>query len=215
MAPDFPSAYEQHLSNDTRFALSQGSDHFESRGKVHETLRRITSRLDSLGIPHAIVGGMALFLHGYHRFTDDVDLLVTPENLARIHQELEGLGYVPPFSGSKNLRDTESGVRIEFLTTGSFPGDGKPKPVSFPDPANATITVDNLHILSLPRLIDLKLASGMTNPARLKDQADVLELIKILRLPRTFVEQLNPYVRETFNALHAAAQSPDPLNEPG
>ena len=60
--------------------------------------------------------------------------LVTREGLKAIHAHLEGLGYVPPFSGSKNLRDTEHGVRIEFLIAGEFPGDGKPKPVAFLSP---------------------------------------------------------------------------------
>ena len=34
----------------------------------------------------------------------DVDILVTREGLKTIHERLEGLGYVPPFTGSKNLR---------------------------------------------------------------------------------------------------------------
>ena len=63
----------------------------------------------------------------------DVDILVTREGLSVIHAKLDGLGYVPPFSGSKNLRDAEHGVRIEFLIAGEFPGDGKPKPVAFPN----------------------------------------------------------------------------------
>ena len=49
-------------------------------------------------------------------------ILVTPEGLREIHRRLEGLGYVPPFSGSKHLRDAESGVRIKFLMTGGYPG---------------------------------------------------------------------------------------------
>ena len=72
--------------------------------------------------------------HGFRRFTEDVDILVTRDGLKAIHAHLEGLGYVPPFTGSKNLRDTEHGVRIEFLIAGEFPGDGKPKPVAFPGP---------------------------------------------------------------------------------
>ena len=59
-----------------------------------------------------------------------------------IHAKLEGLGYVPPFSGSKNLRDAEHGVRIEFLIAGEFPGDGKPKPVAFPDPDDVGVEID-------------------------------------------------------------------------
>lgn len=33
---------------------------------------------------------------------------------------------VPPFAGSMRLRDTATGVKVEFLTTGDYPGDGKP-----------------------------------------------------------------------------------------
>lgn len=61
------------------------------------------------------------------------------EGLERIHGELEGLGCLPVFAGSRNLRDADSGVRIEFLMTGQFSGDGKPKPVAFPDPYQMAI----------------------------------------------------------------------------
>ena len=67
---------------------------------------------------------MALNAHGFRRATVDVDVLVTSEGLQRVHEALEGLGYVPPFTGNKNLRDAASSVRIEFLVTGQFPGDG-------------------------------------------------------------------------------------------
>ena len=90
---------------------------------------------------------MAMFLHGYRRFTEDVDLLVTREGLTQVHKHLEGLGYLAPFAGSKQLRDTENGVRIEFLVTGEYPGDGKPKPVMFPDPATVSIEIDGVHCL--------------------------------------------------------------------
>src|SRR5688500_2962684 len=111
-------AYEELLDRDLDRALREGSMHFEEKSAVHQTLRRIVRRLDELGIPYAIAGGMALFFHGYRRFTEDVDLLVTPEGLEKVHKSLEGLGYVLPFAGSKHLRDTETGVRIEFLVTG-------------------------------------------------------------------------------------------------
>src|SRR5438552_741865 len=129
--------YEELLNRDVDWALREGSMHFEEESAVHRTLKRITRRLDQLGIPYAIAGGMAMFFHGYRRFTDDVDILVTAEGLKEIHRQLDGLGYLPPFTGSKHLRDTDSGVRVEFLTTGDYPGDGKPKPVAFPDPGEA------------------------------------------------------------------------------
>jgi hypothetical protein len=194
-------AYEQLLNQNVWTALREGSMHFEKESAVHKTLLRIARRLDELGISYAIAGGMALFFHGYRRFTEDVDILVSREGLNEAHDALEGLGYVPPFAGSKNLRDAESGVRVEFLVQGDFPGDGKPKPVAFPDPNRVAVTIEGLRFISLPTLVELKLASGMSNPRRAKDLADVQELIDLLQLPQEFSGELNPFVRDKFREL--------------
>ena len=193
--------YEQRLNQNTRWALLEGSMHFENASSVHKAMQKIVKRLDQLGIPYAVAGGMALFLHGFRRFTEDVDILVSREGLREIHQQLEGAGYLPPFTGSKNLRDTESGVRIEFLVAGDYPGDGKPKPVAFPDPTQVYEPIEGVKVLRLVTLIEMKLASGMTNPLRLKDIADVQELIQVLHLPEGFVEKLNPFVQEKYREL--------------
>ena len=183
--------------------------HFEEKSAVHEALRKITRRLAELGVPYAVVGGMALFRHGLRRFTEDVDILVTREGLAVIHEELDGRGYVPPFTDSKNLRDAELGVRIEFLISGQYPGDGKEKPVAFPDPRDVSVDLEGTSFIRLADLVNLKLASGMTSPGRLKDLADVQELIKRLHLTEEFGQQLNPYVRDKFEVLRQAAELGD------
>jgi hypothetical protein len=83
--------YEEKLSRfGTDWALREASMHFEEKSAVHQTMRRIAKRLNELGIPYAVVGGMALFLHGFRRFTEDVDILVTAEGLAEIHRQLTG-----------------------------------------------------------------------------------------------------------------------------
>lgn len=115
--------HENVLAQDLDWALREASMHFEEHSAVHTTLKRIAWKLDELDIPYAIAGGMALFAHGYRRFTEDVDILVTREGSQRIHEALEGHGYVPMFAGSKTLRDAESGVRVEFLIAGDYPGD--------------------------------------------------------------------------------------------
>ena len=203
-------SYEQSLNDDWGRALSEGSRYFEEKSAVQDSLRKITKRLGDLGIPYAVVGGMALFKHGYRRFTDDVDILVTPEGLKEIHARLEGLGYVPPFAGSKQLRDTETGVRIEFLVSGAYPGDGKPKPVAFPDPAEVGVDFDGITFIRLESLVELKLASGMTGGLhRQKDITDIIELIKALKPSADFADRLNPYVRDRFFELWAALQGPE------
>jgi len=199
--------FEDFMKRGGVASLSAASEFFMRDDPVFNTLRTITAKLQQLRIPYAVAGGMALVAHGYDRTTVDVDILVTPEGLARIHAELEGLGYVPPFAGSKHLRDTTTKVRIEFLTTGAFPGDGKPKPVAFPDPADAGVEIDGIRFLQLPRLIELKIASGMTNPGRLKDLADAQELIRVLKIGADLEQRLDPFVQRRFRELWLAVAS--------
>ena len=206
--------YAERLSTDLSAALMEGSLHFEGQSAVFQSLREITRRLDQLQVPYAVAGGMALFAHGFRRFTEDVDLIVTPGGLAQVHANLDGRGYVPPFAGSRHLRDGQTKVRIEFLVTGQYPGDGKPKPVAFPDPAKVSVEIDGVRYLNLPTLVDLKLASGMTGGVgRLKDLADVAELIRLLALPATFAEQLAPYTRDKFAELWTGLQASAPGHE--
>ena len=141
--------YEKRLDQNSRWALSEGSIFFEDKGAVQQAMRRIAKRLDELGVPYAIVGGMALFQHGFRRFTEDVDILVTRDGLKTIHDNLDGRGYLPPFTGSKHLRDTELGVKIEFLVSGGYPGDGKLKPVAFPDPETVSEIIDGRNYIRL------------------------------------------------------------------
>jgi hypothetical protein len=204
--------YEDVYRKGGNAALREAQRFLMGESAVQESLQRIATKLDQLGIAYAVAGGMALVGHGYNRTTVDVDILVTAESLKRIHDSLEGLGYVAPFAGSKNLRDTISNVRIEFLVSGGFPGDGKPKPVAFPEPRSASTVIDGVHYLALPRLIELKLASGMTGGvARMKDFADVVELCKLLSLDESFGEQLDPYVREEYlKIVHGLRDNPDP-----
>lgn len=201
--------YEERLALEPEWALVEGSRHFDEKSAVYATLRKITAHLNDLQVPYAVAGGMALFEHGLRRFTEDVDILVTNEGLKRIHSALTGHGYLPVFERSKNLRDTETRVRIEFLVAGQFPGDGKPKPVAFPDPVEARIDRGAMSVLKLDSLIELKLASGMTSANRIKDLADVQELIKVQDLPESFGQQLSPFVRNKYSELWHAVHAPE------
>lgn len=195
------STYEDRLTAEPEWALSEGSLFFEGKGAVQDALRKVAARLNELGIPYAVVGGMALFEHGFRRFTEDVDILVTRDGLKAIHAALDGRGYVRPFEKSKNLRDAESRVKIEFLISGEYPGDGKPKPVMFPDPELLAVDVRGIKVLSLPKLVELKLASGLTGSDRMKDLSDVQELIKLLDLPLELGASLDESVRSKYHEI--------------
>jgi hypothetical protein len=187
---------------------AQGQRYFMGQGSLHNTLAQLTSDLKEHGIDYMVIGAVALLAHGYPRFTEDIDLVLTPEGLEAFHRELIGLGYVPAFAGArKRLRSTRDGVTIEVMTTGEYPGDGKPKPVAMPEPALASVEIAGIQIVTLEKLIELKLASGMTAPHRLKDLADVQELIKVRDLQRDFAETLDPYVKGKFLELWQSVEN--------
>ena len=177
--------------------------YFMGQGDLNIALTNVTRDLKRHGIDYMVIGAIALLEHGYPRLTEDIDLVLTPNGLETFHRELIGLGYVPAFPGAKKrLRATEDGTIIEIMTTGEYPGDGKPKPVAIPEPNAASIEIDGVRVVTLEKLIELKLASGMTAPHRLKDLADVQELIKIRHLHPEFAERLDPYVRGKFMELY-------------
>lgn len=178
------------------------------QGDVYDTMQRLARALSENELEYAVIGGMAVVAHGYRRLTEDVDILITPQGLEAFRQRLVGRGYRPAFRGArKTFRDTETGVRVEFVATGEYPGDGKPKPVAFPDPAAAREEREGLWLITLEKLIELKLASGLSAPHRLRDLADVQELILRRRLPLGLAEALDESVRNEFRRLWDAAQA--------
>ena len=181
--------------------------YFMGEGTLNKTLARLSNDLEERGIDYMVIGAVALLAHGYPRFTEDIDLVMTTEGLQKFHEELVGLGYAPAFPGArKRLRSTTDNVSIEVMTTGEYPGDGKPKPVSMPEPAEASTEIDGIKFVTLEKLIELKLASGISAPDRLKDLADVQELIKIRKLGADFALKLDPYVQAKYLELEEAVR---------
>jgi hypothetical protein len=190
--------------------VEHASRFFMGETNVQQALRDLVATLESLGVPYAVVGALALGEFGYRRATVDVDVLLTPEGLETLKREVLGRGYVERVAGGRMLRDTRNGVDIDVILTGGYPGDGKPKPVRFPDPGQVAVRGADVALLPLPKLVELKLASGISAPHRLRDLADVLELIRLARLPRDLAQALDASVREKYLELWSAAQeAPD------
>jgi hypothetical protein len=180
---------------------------FMQQGKVYETLQWLAQKLPNAGIDYALIGGMALAIHGYVRLTQDVDLLMNEAGLEQFQKMLVGRGYIAAFPGARKMfLDTITGVKVKIITTGEFPGDGKPKSVQFPEPTAISIELDGMKVTRLETLIELKLASGLTAPDRLKDLADVQELIRMLNLPEQLGLQIDSSVRDEYIRLWQTVQ---------
>ncbi len=181
--------------------------------EAQKAARKLVALLEAENIPYAIIGALALNEYGHKRVTVDVDLVMREEDLRAFKARWLGKGYAERTPGTGKLIDTEYGVHIDVLSTGRFPGDDKPKPIAFPDPATSAVRGAPFAMLPLPRWIELKLASGMVAPHRLKDLADVQELIRSAHLPIELAEELHPWVRDRFLELwRAVAQGSE--NDP-
>ncbi len=190
--------------------LRRAGEFFMGPSPIQAAAQRIAAALAELEIPFAVAGALAANSHGHVQTTENVDLLLTPEGFALFKKHHLGRGWVEQFPGSKGIRDTEHDIRIDILLTGDYPGDGKPKPVAFPDPAAASSAdSDGVPILDLEVLVTLKLASGMTAPHRPRDLDDVIQLIRANNLGQDYGERLDPYVRAKFEDLWHAAQIKD------
>lgn len=153
-----------------------------------DTATRVHTLLAAEAIPHAVVGGMAVCLHGYRRNTVDLDLLVRPENTAAVRLALE-------------IQERPN-ITVKWLMTGDKEGPGQP--AVFPDPADPRVVtvIEDLPVLNLAALIQSKLACGLGNLRRThKDFADVVELIAIHKLSASFARKLHESVRPEFKEL--------------
>lgn len=181
---------------------------------VQKALRKLVSILEAENLPYAVIGALALNEYGHKRVTVDVDLVMREESLSAFKRAWLGRGYAERVVGTGKLIDTEFDVHIDVLSTGRFPGDDKPKPIAFPDPSTIAIRGAPFALLPIERWIELKLASGMVAAHRLKDLADVQELIRSANLPSAMADSLDPWVREKFvelwNAVDAATRN-DPF----
>ena len=169
---------------------------------IVETARTVASTLAEHDIPHLIVGGLAVQEHGYPRVTIDVDIVV-PDVLEAVEfltASLNGPFYRVP-EVQDRIEDRRNGVMVNLLPAGKVLQRGCKVP--FPQPGKVA---EQIQIVPLEELISLKLDSWAGSPARrLKDKADVNELILRRKLPRDLA--VNSAVRahylETWDALQA------------
>jgi hypothetical protein len=166
---------------------------FQGKDPVHKTMRRLVKRLEKAKIPYAVMGGMAVNAHKYQRTTGDLDVLLTPEGFEEFCRRFVPKHYERVAERSRRFVDRVNAIGLDILLTGRFPGSGKPGPIAFPDPEQVSQTVENIRVVDLATLVQLKLAAR-----RYRDFGDVVELIRFNDLDETFAERLDPSVRRDY-----------------
>jgi hypothetical protein len=203
LAPEAEARFIEGVDYCARFFMGQA--------EAQQALCRLTALLEAEGLPYAVIGAFALHEYGHRRVTVDVDVLMREEDLQEFKRRHLGKGYAERVPGTGKLLDTGHGVNVGVLSTGRYPGDDRPKPIAFPDPATTAMRGERFALLPMPRYIEIKLASGMVAPHRGKDLVDVQELIRSAGLPIDVALDLHPWVRDKFLELWHLAQVTDPF----
>jgi hypothetical protein len=166
---------------------------FQGTDPVHQTMNRVAGELEKANIPYAVVGGMAVNAHRHRRTTDDLDILLTPEGFTEFRQRFIGRTFDTIPGRPRRFIDRDNAVTLDILVTGRFPGSGKPGPIAYPDPTAVRERIENIDVVNLPTLIELKLAAR-----RYQDFADVVSLIRVHQLDETFTDRLHASVRGDY-----------------
>jgi hypothetical protein len=156
---------------------------------IRYTLLKALKVFSLFGIPHYVCGGFAVQEHGYPRFTIDVGITVPDVEFAIEKLSMNGFRQNP---GSKmTVTDRETKVQIDLLPGGKKPDPG---PLTLPVP---THVAEVPQILSLEKLISAKLSTWLGRGMdRAQDWADVVELVKANRPPRSL--NVDPGVQDEY-----------------
>ena len=186
--------------------LLDADEFWSGSGKIHNTLRHLGSILDAVGIPYAVFGRAAAFAHGFEQYNLNTDVIVvTEEGLQKMQRVLPFRGFT--MISDRRFRDSLTDLEFKIILSGRLAGP-EPCPIRFPDPS-ASVMINGYRVVDLPRFIDLKLAMGLWE-MRMRDRANVLQLIQHANLPREVVNDLDPYVRDEYDRLWLLAQKHDP-----
>lgn len=156
--------------------------------------RLLFKALNDADIRYLVVGGVAVNLHGYRRFTADVDILLTLdlENLEKMTKLMHSMGYIERLP--VQLRELSDPAKIKrFLdekgmTAYTFLSNGRER-VDVDVLASASLSFDDYHhrkvmidideqvkvpVVSLQDLIEFKQEAN-----RQKDIEDVAALLEL------------------------------------
>jgi hypothetical protein len=169
---------------------------------VLQTALAAVSTLKDHNIPHLIVGGFAVLELGCPRVRIDVNIVV-PDILEAVEWLTADLSgpFARVAACEDRVEDPRNGVKVDLLPAGRVLKRGRKVP--FPQPTKAT---GRLQIVPSEQRISLKPDSWANSPnKRLRDKADVVELVTRRLLPRDLAvapSVRNPYT-ETWDALQS------------
>jgi hypothetical protein len=142
---------------------------------LFEELAQLVQALDAAGVEYAVVGALAVAIHGAPRATTDIDLLVTRDGLAGALAvaQARGFGYLATpmkFRDGTELQRISKIAGADTLTLDLLLVNESLGPI-WASRAPLDTDFGAVTVVSRPALIQMKVASG-----RPRDLADVASL---------------------------------------
>ena len=138
-----------------------------------ETVKDVLRRLNEGGVHYCLIGGMALAHYSVPRLTQDVDILVLPEDLPIVQQALAGHEQ----RGTAVVLIFQIGeTRIDII-----PANLRAKRAAVLNCIDDVLDDLPVKVVNLRDLILLKMWAAPERPdrgKRLRDEADIVELIE-------------------------------------
>lgn len=161
-------------------------------GRYGRVVRALDQVLGACNCEAVVGGGWAVWRHGYvGRVTQDVDIALPKASMDDFLRAAAVSGFESlsqPEGRWPKLRHRETGIEVDILPEGGRPGTAsRPAPTTIPHPGKMGAVPGILKYISLPSLVELKLAAG-----RLRDEADVVEL---LRENRDRIDEVQTHLR--------------------
>jgi hypothetical protein len=147
-------------------------------GRYGRVVRAIDHLLQAMNCESVLAGGWAVWRYGFvGRVTQDIDVVLPTlriEEFLRV-AIVSGFEMLPQPEGRwPKLRHKDTNVQVDILPEGERPGThSRPAPTTIRHPAAMGAKGDTLQYISLPALMELKIAAG-----RARDEVDVIELVR-------------------------------------
>jgi len=180
----------------------------ESMDRVELRLRKVIAILETTGIPFAIVGGNAVRIWvaqvdpGAVRATNDVDVLIRPENLEQVKQVMADNGYHYRKAAGLDmfLEGKDDSVRYAIHVVIANRMVKQDDYESNPD-VEPSEYGDGIRTLPLARLVRMKL-----NSFRLKDRVHILDMIDVGLLDESWIAR---FPEPLGDRLRSLIENPD------
>jgi hypothetical protein len=148
-------------------------------GRYGRVVKAIDHLIQILGCAAVLGGGWAVWRHGFlGRMTQDIDIVLPADRIEEFVRvaALSGFEVLPQPEGRwPKVRHKDTDVKVDILPEGGRPGTpAQLAPTVIPHPSALGAIAGRLSYITLPALVQLKLAAG-----RARDEADVVELMRV------------------------------------